>query len=174
MLFRSTRRRVEPARAEGGLELSRVDPPLQLARPAPTEEGGSTAIADLAVEEHGKPELVPHPRPDRERDDDCPPEVRQRKRDDRNDIRRADARMDAFVRLEVDSPASLVDTRDESLLDPAVVTDEGDDGAVVVTVDMRVEHPRARARERLGNRGDRGRVPSLRDIRDGLEQGHGA
>ena len=82
--------------------------------------------------------------------------------------------MDAFVRLEVDSPASLVDTRDESLLDPAVVTDEGDDGAVVVTVDMRVEHPRARARERLGNRGDRGRVPSLRDIRDGLEQGHGA
>jgi hypothetical protein len=82
--------------------------------------------------------------------------------------------MDALVRPQVDSPARLVDTREEPLLDPAVVTDEGDDGAVVVTVDVRVEHPRAGARERLGNGGYRGRVPPLRDVRDGLEQGHGA
>ena len=82
--------------------------------------------------------------------------------------------MDTFVRSQVDSPARLVDTRDEPLLDPAVIADEGDDGAVVVTVDVRVEHPRARARERLGNRGYRRCVPPLRDVRDGLEQGHGA
>jgi hypothetical protein len=82
--------------------------------------------------------------------------------------------MDAVVRPQVDVPARLVDTRDEPLLDPVVVTDEGDDGAVVVTVDMRVEHPCAGACERGGESSDHGRVPSLRDIGDGLEQGHGA
>ena len=157
------RRRVEPARAECRLELSCVDPPLQLARPAAAEEGRSMAVADLAVEEHGKPELSP-PCANNEGDVDCPPEVGGRERDDRDDVGCADARMDAVVRPQVDVPGRLLDTRDEPLLHLAVVTDEGDDGAVVVTVDMRVEHPCASARERGGESSDHGRVPPLRAL----------
>ena len=63
---------------------------------------------------------------------------------------------------------------DESLLDRTVVADERDDGAVVVVVDVRVQHTRARPGKRLGDCGDRRRIPSLRDVRNGLEPGHGA
>jgi ubiquinone/menaquinone biosynthesis C-methylase UbiE len=165
-------RRVEPARAEGRLELSRVEPPLELVRPTAPEEGRSTTAADLPVEEDRKPELVSHPRADRVGDVDRAVEVRRFEWDERHDVRCADARMDAFVRPQVDPSARLVDPEDESVLDRPLVSHEREDRPVVVDVDVRVQHARTRSRERVGDCGDRRRVPPLRDVRDGLEHDH--
>src|SRR5215218_4849439 len=57
----SARPLVEPLRAEVRLELARVDPPLQLLRAAAPEEGGAPAGCELAVEEHGEPDVDADP-----------------------------------------------------------------------------------------------------------------
>ncbi len=63
---------------------------------------------------------------------------------------------------------------DEPVLERRLVADQCDHRAVVVAVQMRVEHARARASERVGDGGDRRRIAPLGDVRDGLEQGHRA
>ena len=103
--------------------------------------------------------------------DRAPARVAGAERHDRHDVRGPDARMDAVVRAQVDPSARLADPGDEPVLERLVVADQREHRTVVVAVDMRVEHTRARARERVRDRSDDRRVATLGDVRHGLEQG---
>ena len=82
--------------------------------------------------------------------------------------------MRARVEPQVDSPSRLVDTRDEPILECALVADERDHGAMMVGVEVHVEHLPARRRERRRDCVDGGAIPAFGQVRYRLEQQHPA
>ena len=94
--------RVEPRRAEVRPHLARVEPALKLGGPAPTKERGPVPVTARAVEEDREAELVPDPPPELVGDVDRPIEPCAAERDDRDDVRSADAGVDAVVLPQVD------------------------------------------------------------------------
>ena len=163
---------VEQPRTVRGLELAGVHTPLELRWAAPAVEDRSASVADRAVEEDGHSELVPDPAAHGVRDGRSAQRVGRRQRDDGNDVRRTDARMDAVVATQIDAAPSLGDPRDEAGFELLIVTDERHDRAMVIGVEMRVEHARAGARERARDRRDRRSVTALRHVRHRLERQH--
>ena len=95
---------MQPAGAAVGPHLARIDPSLELIRPSAAEERRLAAvIGEAAVEEHGQLELGGDPVGERERRLACGRLGLGLERDERDDVRRADARMGAIVLPEVDA-----------------------------------------------------------------------
>jgi SAM-dependent methyltransferase len=163
---------VEPGWAEHGSELATVDTALQLGGPAAPVVRRPYAVCECPVEEHRQAELVAHATSDTPGHRFRTRQVVPRERHHGHDVGSADARMDADVRAEVDESTRHGDSRDEPVLQRALVSDERVDGAVVARVDMRVEEPRARRCEGRPERPDRGGIAPFRDVRDGLENDH--
>ena len=104
-------RGIELRRAEVRRELARVDPPLELLRPAAPEERRAAARrrrrgrpADRARRSARPPPAPPPARP---------LHVLRAHRDERDDVRRADPRMRALVPAQVDALARALDAGDE-------------------------------------------------------------
>ncbi len=168
-----TRSRINPRRPEVRRQLPELDAPLQLDEPTPAEERGPAVRRDRPVEEDRQPQIAPHPCANRERRTGRTVEILVDQRHDGDDVRRSDARVDAVVSPQVDPLPGLVDSGDQPVLERLIVADERDHRAVVVAVDVRVQHASAGAREGRRDRRDRRRVPPLGDVRHGLERGHG-
>ena len=159
---------IQPRRAEVRRELARVDPALQLGRPARSEERGAAPVRELSVQENRQAELGTDPLGDLERHRPRPRHVRTLQCDDRNDVRGADARMGAFVPPEVDPLPRARDTGDKRL-HQLVLAHEREDRAVVIGVGVNVEEARV-LDERRGERVERLPVAALREVRHGLER----
>lgn len=153
-------------------QLGRGDPPSELLEPAPPVERGPPPLADLAVEEDRESELVTHSACDGVRHGDRLRQSVGRQRHHRDNVRRAHARMGAGMEPEIDPSPRLVDARDQPVLDRALVSDERDHGAVVIGVEVNVEHSPASGSERRCDRVHRGAIPTLGEVRDGFEQRH--
>ena len=167
-------RRIEPGRAEVGLKLAGRDPALQLLRSAAPEECRAAASSELAVEEDGQLELGADPLRDTQSDRLRLLHLRRNQRHDGHDVGGADPRVNALVAAEVDVVARAGDPGDKSLDECIVSTDEREDGAVVVGVDVHVEQARV-SRERRSHRLDDLGIAPLRDVRHRLQrQLHGA
>ena len=164
--------RIEPPRSEVRRELTGVVPPRELVEAPAPEECGPAPSGHLPVEKDRDPELLPHARPDPARHLCRAVEIGGDQRDDRHDIRRPDARMDAVVAPEVDPSSGLVDSGDQPALERLVLADQRDHGAVMAAVDVRVERARSGAFERGRDRGHRRRIAPFGDVGHGLEEGH--
>ena len=166
------RRAVESGRAERRSELATLDPALQLGGPAAAVVRRPNAARKRSVEENGKPELLAHAGGDTACNRLRACEIRRHEWHDRHDVGGADPRVDADVRPKVDQATRRGNSCDEPVLEHPLAADEGEDGAVVTGIDVRVEEPRARRREGRRECRDTGRIAPLRDVGDGLEQGH--
>ena len=164
--------RVETRGAVRGRELRCGYPPAKLLEaPAPIERR-RPSLADVAVEKNRKPELVGHPACNGVRHRHRIPDVGGVQRHDGHDVRGTHPRVRAGVEPEIDPPSRLVDARDETVLEGALVPDERDDGTVVIGVEVDVEHARASLGERRRDRVDGGAIPALGEVRHGFEQRH--
>ena len=85
--------------------------------------------------------------------------------------RSADARVRARVRAQVDALLSDRDAGDERVRERVVLSDEGEDAAVVVGVDVQVENAGVLL-ERGADGDDRRPVAALREVRHRLERQH--
>ena len=92
--------------------------------------------------------------------------------DDRHDVERADVRVHAVVRTHVDLLHRHRGRRDQAVAQAAGRAAGGEDRAVVIDVDVHVEHPGSPALERLPEGVERARVTALAEVRDGLERQH--
>ena len=92
--------------------------------------------------------------------------------DDRHDVERADVRVHAVVRTHVDLLHRDRSCRDQAVAEAAGRTAGREDGAVVIDVDVHVEHPGSPALERLPEGVERAGVTALAEVRDGLERQH--
>ncbi|MFN8186735.1 MAG: hypothetical protein U0R69_06635 [Gaiellales bacterium] len=163
-------RRVEPGRPSIRRELPRVDPPLQLLRPAATKEGRAPCLlAQAAVQEDGQLELAGEAVGEGERRRPRPWLVLRPDRDERDDVGGADPRMDALVGTEVDALDRDPDPREQRLDELLARPDEREHRAVVILVAVDVEQPRG-AGEHLAKRLERCGIASDREVRDGLER----
>jgi hypothetical protein len=131
-----------PARSSslaGRSRIPGINPALQLLGPAAGRTFDATR-RQLAVQEDGQPELLPHARRKHPRRRLRSRAIVRPDRDDRHDVRRADTRMRTVVAPQVDPLARTRDPGDQGV-DEAVVAaaDEREDGAVVVGVRVDVE-----------------------------------
>ena len=165
----AARGRIERTRPEIRSKLALPEAAPELVRAAATEEGRSPAAAHLAVEEDGQPQFVADPLGQHQGRIRSSPEVVPRDRDDRDDVDRADSRMHTGMPAEVDELARAADPGEQPLDQRLLRADEREDRPVVIGIGMHVEQPGG-ASERLADRGDDGRVPPFRDVRDGLER----
>lgn len=81
--------------------------------------------------------------------------------------------MDAVVQTQVDQLRRPRDPCDQRVDQPLLLRDNRVDGAVMIGVGMNVEKA-APVTERLADRRDDGRIPSLGHVGDGFEQRHGS
>src|SRR6266545_3939073 len=162
---------VELRRAEVGLELARIEPPLQLLGTAAAKERGPSTSRELPVEEYRQRELAADRTRDLARAHTRPLEVLRSDRNDGDDVRSADARMRPFVRAEVDPLACDRDGCEQSGDDLPLDADEREHGTVVVGVRMHVEQPGVPL-ECIADRVDRPAVPAFREVRHGFEGAH--
>ena len=151
----------EPRRPEVRRELARVEPALQLLRAAAAEERRPAARRELAVEEDGQPELVADPRARAAARAACARSMSSGRSGTSGTTSAAPIRgcAPSCARRSMRSRAHG-DAGDERIDELVLVSDEREDGAVVVGVGVDVEQPRVRGergRERVDRR--RGRVP---------------
>jgi hypothetical protein len=92
---------------------------------------------------------------------------------DRRDVDRADVGVLAPAVGDVDAGRGDLEAGEERVCERARTAGEGEDGAVVVGVDVDVEEPRARGLEGLADRVDDGLVAALGDVRDRKQRRHG-
>ena len=136
---RSSRR----AGPKSGCHLAGVQPTLQLARPAAPEERRPSTRRELAVEEDRQRELVTDPARKLGRARARAAHVLRDDRHDRNDVRRADPRMRAFVGAQVDAFSRDSDACYQRTHELVLRADEREHRAVVVLVRVDVEQPGA-------------------------------
>ncbi len=121
------------------LQLTGVDPALQLLRAASPEERGPAPGCELAVEEDGQPELAADPLREVCRRRLRPGHVVGDDRHDRNDVRGSDTRMRSLVTAQVDPVPGTGDSGDEGVHEIGLLADEREHRAVVVDVGVDVE-----------------------------------
>ena len=141
---------------------SSSSPPLR-------KKAGPATSAHEPVQEHGKPDVGAEPFA-RLASAVCLGQLplRPLERDERHDVDRSDAGMDAVVPAQVDELDRARRARDERLDQLSVVAREREDRAVVVRVGVDVEERRSR-RERPPDLGDRRAVAPLGHVRHGLQ-----
>ncbi len=161
------------ARPERRLQLARVDSALQLGRASSAEERGASPVAARAVEEHRQAELVTDTPSERECHCLRKLHLVGPKRNDRDDVRCAHARVDPVVRPQIDHLCGAGDAREQRLDQIAVVRDDCEDRSVMIGVGVDVEDAPALC-ERLPDRGDDCRIASLGHVRHGFQDGHGS
>ena len=148
-------------------------PALQLHRAAAAEERRPHAVRARAVEEHRQPELCSDPLAEQPRGLERLLHPTGTERHERDDVRRADPRVDAVVRPQVDELGGARNAEQERLDELCLVGDERVDGAVVVGVGVDVEQARLPGERLADGRDDRAVAP-LGDVRHGFEQSHGS
>ena len=156
--------RIDLERPEVRAQLIRVDPPRELFEASTAEERGPPATPHLAVEEHGDAELRTDALGDLEGRAACLGEVGGNDRDERDDVRGADARVDALVPAQVDAVARRRDPGDEGVDEAAPLTHEHEDGPVMVLVGVEGEEAGA-GRECVSDLRDRRRIATLGHVR---------
>jgi len=124
-------------------------------------------LAQLGVEEDRQAELVADAARDLARARASMLRILRSDRHDGNDVRGADARVHAFVRPQVDKVSRARNAGEQRIGDRVLVADEGEDGPVVVGVDVHVEHARVRG-ERGADRVDDRAVAAFGEVRDAL------
>ena len=162
------RTRVDPARPVVGRELSRLDASPELVEPTAPEERRPPARADLAVEEDREAELGADARRENASGVGCSVDRIGCEWDDRHDVGRADARMDARVLTQVDELDRRCDAGEEGLEEVVGPRGEGVDGAVVIGIGVRVEQ-RSTAGEGVPDRGNDLQASPFRDVGHCLE-----
>jgi hypothetical protein len=156
--------RVELLRPEIGPDLARIDPPLQLARPAAAVE--RRPALGRPVEKHGQPERAESLS---ERDGHTPSGLQVApKRHDRNHVGSADPRVGALVEAKIDSLSCDPNAVDERLDQLGAAAEQREHRAVVVGVGMHVDKPGVRP-ERRADHLDRRSVAALREVRHRFE-----
>ena len=163
-------RRAAPARSSGASSPASMRP-LQLLRPAAAEEGRPAPGAELAVEEHRQPELLPDPRRElvrrlaRELARPRPPAARAaRRRPRRSAGARPRGGAGRSARARARSP------REQRLDELLAGADEREDRAVVVVVGVDVEQARAARAQSRASASIVAPVTPLGEVRDGLER----
>src|ERR1700744_6008090 len=89
-------------------------------------------------------------------------------RDERNDVRRAHARMFALLLREVDQLCSFADTANRGLNHRLRGAGDGDNGAVVIRVERPVEQMHAVDMHRADDLANLGAVTALREVGNAL------
>jgi ubiquinone/menaquinone biosynthesis C-methylase UbiE len=165
----ATGARIEPTRSPVRLDLARVDPPLELGRPATPEQRRPYTGRKLSVEEDGQLELGADPVCERERRFLRRVDLLGPHGDHRHDVGRANARVHAVVAAKIDPLSGALDRRKERIDDPRLVAGDREDGPVVVGIHMDVEEP-GMSRKYSAKRSDRLVRAALGEVRDGLER----
>ena len=165
------RRRVRRARAVIGDELARLDPARELLRaaaPDPRAFGVLRPRGELPVEEHRHAQLLANQRRRGEHlADRCAVPLLVQVHHGHH-VERADVRVDSRVRADVDARHRGASPVEERLGHLPLAGRQGEDGAVVIRVRVKVEE--ARGRKRPPDRLERGEIAPLADIGHGHEQ----
>ena len=160
--------RMEPARPEVRAELVAGDPARQRRRAAEAELGAGPSLRELAVQEHGKLELVAEQVAEDKRLCARGTAISGVEVHDRRDVVRTHAWMNPFVVVDVDAADHLGGAVRDRLRQLHGLTCEREHAAMVVGVGVNVEKAGVK---RQRDRVDRGRVAALRHVRD-REQRH--
>lgn len=165
---------VESRRTEVRLDLTGVDPPLQLLGATATVERRPAAGRRLCVQEDRQFQLGANPLREAQGRVTRPLTVGDVEGNDRDDVRRPDARMCSLVIPQVDALPCARNPREQRFDQRDVVTDHREHGPVVIDVRMDVEDVRM-CGESAAERGDRLRISPFGKVRHGLEwQRHAA
>ena len=156
----------------GRHELAAVDASLELRRAAAPVERRASTVGERPVQEDGDSQLVTEPRRNGARNHLGAPGIVGSERHDGYDVGSPDARVDTVVASQIDRLPCRCDSRDETVLEGAIVPDQREHRAVVVGVDVRVEQPGTRRCKGASNRVDDRDVAALGHVRHGLEQAH--
>jgi hypothetical protein len=149
-------------------ELSGFDPPLEFADTASAEERRPVPAPRVPVQEDGQAEVVRKPASELPRHRDRARHVVGVERDDRDDVRDADAWVHALVPAKIDPVDREREAAEQGLDQPILVRNEREDRSMVIRIRVHVEQECAHA-EGVSERPDELGVASFGDVGHGLE-----